>query len=460
MDTTYIYEYDEGGNITRKVNCYLAAQNATPIGLADYIYGYDNMTDKMIMLDQNVITYDDSGNPLNYTYGRTLSWTGTRLTGATKDSNTMSFTYNFNGIRIGKTVNGIETIYFVNGDKIIAEQTGDDYFLYLYDASGDPIGFRYSHISYAEDEFDYYWYEKNLHGDIVSVYDITRTKLVSYIYDAWGYTYVTYHNGASVNHVVANNPFRYRGYYYDADLNLYYLGSRYYDPITSRFISPDSFEYAGANGDLNSYNLYAYCGNDPVNRYDPNGYAWETILDVVSIGWSLYDLIKKPSWINVGWLALDVLFAIVPFLTGSNIIKAASKLDEVAYVGQGINRFDNLYDTVVLGNDMNRVMDRAWDIGATFYGGYGPLNALGALHDFNSATDAMRYAGKLDNARFIIDKFNDGYKFIHIGSDGRGFFAMMKSAYGMELKILYRLKIGNKLHKTWWLLNTGRRVVW
>ena len=159
-------------------------------------------------------------------------------------------------------------------------------------------------------------------------------------------------------------------------------------------------------------------------------------------------------------MALDVAFAVVPFLTGSSLIKGASKLDEIAYIGQGINRFDNVYDTVVLGNNMDRVTSMALDIGATYYGGYKPLNALNALGKIDEATDAMRYAAKLDNARFIIDKFNDGYKFVHVGSDGRGFIKMMKSAYGMELKILYRLKYGNKLHTMWWLVNSWRRSVW
>ena len=35
------------------------------------------------------------------------------------------------------------------------------------------------------------------------------------------------------------NPLRYRGYYYDSESGLYYLQSRYYDPITCRFISAD-----------------------------------------------------------------------------------------------------------------------------------------------------------------------------------------------------------------------------
>ncbi len=69
------------------------------------------------------------------------------------------------------------------------------------------------------------------------------------------------------------NPFTYRGYYYDCDLELYYLQSRYYDSVVGRFISADGSEYLGANGDLNSYNLYAYCSNNPVMYTDPSGHS-------------------------------------------------------------------------------------------------------------------------------------------------------------------------------------------
>ena len=52
---------------------------------------------------------------------------------------------------------------------------------------------------------------------------------------------------------------------------MYYLQSRYYDSKTCRFISPDDPTYLGANGELTSYNLYAYCGNNPVNKIDKTG---------------------------------------------------------------------------------------------------------------------------------------------------------------------------------------------
>ena len=65
---------------------------------------------------------------------------------------------------------------------------------------------------------------------------------------------------------------------------MYYLQSRYYDPVVGRFISPDDPAYIGANGDFISYNLYAYCSNNPVMGYDPQGtFDWKTCLSGVSL---------------------------------------------------------------------------------------------------------------------------------------------------------------------------------
>ena len=88
---------------------------------------------------------------------------------------------------------------------------------------------RYRSASYAEGEFDTYWFEKNLQGDIVAVYSASGTKLASYVYDAWGNISTAYHNNGS-NTAAVYNPFRYRGYYYDTETGFYYVSSRYYDP--------------------------------------------------------------------------------------------------------------------------------------------------------------------------------------------------------------------------------------
>ena len=71
------------------------------------------------------------------------------------------------------------------------------------------------------------------------------------------------------DHIAFINPFRYRGYYYDAESGLYYLGSRYYDPETGRFINADIL--LGKVGVIFSHNPNQYCENNSINYYDPSG---------------------------------------------------------------------------------------------------------------------------------------------------------------------------------------------
>ena len=66
------------------------------------------------------------------------------------------------------------------------------------------------------------------------------------------------------------NPIRYRGYFYDTESGLYYLQSRYYDPVTGRFLNADSIEYLGISGIID-YNLYSYCNCNPCVCDDYNG---------------------------------------------------------------------------------------------------------------------------------------------------------------------------------------------
>ena len=73
-------------------------------------------------------------------------------------------------------------------------------------------------------------------------------------------------------------PLRYRGYYYDSETGFYYLQSRYYDPANRRFINADS--YISTNSiDMISYNMFAYCGNNPVIHFDPSGHFLEELLN-------------------------------------------------------------------------------------------------------------------------------------------------------------------------------------
>ena len=74
----------------------------------------------------------------------------------------------------------------------------------------------------------------------------------------------------SPDHIAHVNPFRYRGYYYDAETGFYWLQSRYYDPEVGRFLNSDKV-IAGIGESIQGYNVFAYCFNNPINLSDPTG---------------------------------------------------------------------------------------------------------------------------------------------------------------------------------------------
>ena len=148
----------------------------------------------------------------------------------------LDYYINADGIRTSKTKNGVTTTYYLSGSQILAEETNGNFTVYIYDADGSILGFQYRGADYFQNTWDTYFFEKNLQGDVVAIYDEDYNKLVSYTYDAWGNFTRTYTNGGE-NTVAAKNPFTYRGYYFDFDLWFYYLNSRYYDPYIGRFIN-------------------------------------------------------------------------------------------------------------------------------------------------------------------------------------------------------------------------------
>ena len=160
---------------------------------------------------------------------------------------------------------------------------------FCYDEKGSPIGFVHIDASGTD---SFYYYAKNLQGDVAALYrwnwsdegKHTVTLEATYSYDPWGKLLsVKNASGSPISATlttnIANvNPFRYRGYYYDSETGFYYLQSRYYDPVISRFINADSYTATGAG--FIGTNMYTYCNNNPVNRVDPSGHFGVTSLFV------------------------------------------------------------------------------------------------------------------------------------------------------------------------------------
>ena len=159
---------------------------------------------------------------------------------------------------------------------------------FIYDQSG-IAGIKYNNATY--------FYRKDAQGNIAAILDSNENVVVKYKYDAWGNHAVLYLNKVNdkeqyseadeaafdenyaKNKTLAElNPFRYRGYYYDAETGLYFLKTRYYDPEVGRFITIDDISYIDPET-INGLNLYAYCGNNPVMRVDENGTSfWDWLL--------------------------------------------------------------------------------------------------------------------------------------------------------------------------------------
>ena len=65
--------------------------------------------------------------------------------------------------------------------------------------------------------------------------------------------------------LLEENPFMYRGYYYDRSIDMYYCHTRYYNVELCRWISPDSVDYLEPLN-INGMNLYTFTKNNPL-RY-------------------------------------------------------------------------------------------------------------------------------------------------------------------------------------------------
>ena len=109
--------------------------------------------------------------------------------------------------------------------------------------------------------------------------------------------------------------------------------------------------------------MYAYCANNPVMRRDDGGEFWDTVFDVVSLVFSVADVIANPSdpWAWAG-LAGDVV-DLIPFVSGvgeaTDLIRVATKADDI------VDAIDDIHDTAKAIDKISDVIDGATDITKT-----------------------------------------------------------------------------------------------
>ncbi len=271
---TVTYTYDNRGNILDKKEYAYTTSSSLGTPLHTYVYAYStgDWKDQLVSYDGSGITYDNVGNPTSY-MGKTMTWTmGRNLGKVTVGSKEYFYKYDGEGLRVSKEYtsggSNITIKYLYDGVRLL-EEYGSRNIQFLYDGGNTPIGFQYGGNTY--------YYNKNIFGDVIGIFDTNLNTVVTYAYDSWGKLLsIKSANGVDVTNNTSGigyiNPIRYRGYYYDNETGLYYLQSRYYDPEVGRFVNADGQLTTGS--DLTGLNLFAYCGNNPVNRVDPTGEAW------------------------------------------------------------------------------------------------------------------------------------------------------------------------------------------
>ena len=265
--------YDEGGNIEQVVKSNYDTVNNRPttdIYRNTYTYGDNNWKDKLTTFNNQTITYDAIGNPLQYRDGLSFKWeNGRQLHSVTQNNAELQMKYDSNGLRTQK---GNVHYYYDSDNNLIAMVSGNSTLLFYYDESGNITSFSLGG--------NMYFYVKNLQGDIVNIADSNGTVLVRYDYDVFGKITRIIDNSdplvTGVEEFALLNPLRYRGYVYDDETGLYYLQSRYYDPVTGRFLNADVYADTGSGSPI-STNMFAYCENMNIARNDSFGYSWKRI---------------------------------------------------------------------------------------------------------------------------------------------------------------------------------------
>ena len=288
-------------NVTYKYDSFnrLIEENNSELGKYEYFYGdKSNRLEKIIKNGETKIefeyiagkltkkyndgiikpvVYDDMGNIIsfnsnNYVYNSRNLISSASLNNGKK----INYFYNCNGVRFKKSIDNDKTIkYLLDGNRVIGENwyssSGQliEKIRYFYDADG-ICGIRYNNHNFT--------LVKDSIGNISKV--MYRGKIIGeYIYDAWGNCIVKPLSICQSDDeakkrdtfILYNNPFRYNGYYFDIETNMYYCGSRYYNPNLYQWMSPDKINFIEIDK-ICGLNLYRYCNDNPIKYVDYFGF--------------------------------------------------------------------------------------------------------------------------------------------------------------------------------------------
>ena len=387
---TTTYTYNKANLVTGMVNT-LLNDDGEDVVISEFAYTY--------YADGNQRTKTETllgGDPVTTTY--TYDGLG-RLTAETTGEDSITYTYDANGNRIGMNRNGTVTTYAYDANnRLLSETIGDTVTTYTYDANGNtltagdktytyndrgqqtgysngttaasyaynPSGLRKAKtVGGSTKYFVYngmnivYEYSESVADGIAYFYGLNRTHNSEgeiYVYNAHGdvvqlvkdnavvvsYTYDAFGNLTS-QIGESDNPFLYCGEYFDAETQTYYLRARYYNPANGRFTQQDAWSFMDTSDPL-SLNLYTYCCNNPVMYVDPSGRLKTS--QYLSFLREFFSAGAEITWNNMGGGIIETVSRIVNtasmlYQTMSDLLSGGLTLDDlIRAIGQ--NTWDSL----------------------------------------------------------------------------------------------------------------------
>jgi RHS repeat-associated protein len=231
-----------------------AATAAAPSGVnASFGHGYNGANQRITQsATDNSWWYYPAGltSDVAFTYGYDAE---NRLVSASGAGNTASYAYDGRGRRKLKTVNGTTTIYVTDANNREVLE---------YDGTSGQVA---------------RWYAYGLGpNEALNQMNVSAGTRETFIPDIQGSMVATLDSGTGTptkqgylpygENPGATGTFAYTGQRIDPETGLYYYRARMYATNTGVFTQTDPIGFSGGN------NLYAYVGNDALNRIDPFGF--------------------------------------------------------------------------------------------------------------------------------------------------------------------------------------------